>query len=378
MSRFRAICTMHPGHSGRRQLSTLAGRALVVGTALFAVSVFGVSAGGAASTTGSKAATAAAAEADSVAPGRIAFRRYLNDAETSGAIFTVAAGGSGERQITSPPAASVDDEPDWSPDGSRLLFTRYGAVGSDVESHRLFVVASDGTGLTPLSPDVSAHGLFIVGFDGQGAFSPDGKRIAFSYAHGKVGPGAAGSDQIKFSDIWVMDADGSNRRQVTHSPAYAGDAGGVAWSPDGRRLVYARSNLLASSPAGGRGLFTVNVDGSHERRLTPSRLGANGTPDWSPVTNRIVFRAVVNEESGVGNFFTIKPDGTSLTQVTHFVGTTISHKVGFSPDGKQIVFAKAAANGKNDIFTATLRGTALQRVTNNLQADSSADWGRAN
>ena len=190
-------------------------RNLVVGTALFAVSVFGVSAGGAASTTGSKAATAAAAEADSVAPGRIAFRRYLNDAETSGAIFTVAADGSGERQITSPPAASVDDEPDWSPDGSRLLFTRYGAVGSDVESHRLFVVASDGTGLTPLSPDVSAHGLFIVGFDGQGAFSPDGKRIAFSYAHGKVGPGAAGSDQIKFSDIWVMNADGSQRRQAT-------------------------------------------------------------------------------------------------------------------------------------------------------------------
>ena len=70
----------------------------------------------------------------------------------------------------------------------------------------------------------------------------------------------------------------------------------------------------------------------------------------------------------MGNFFTIKPDGTSLTQVTHFVGTTISHKVGFSPDGKQIVFAKAAANGKNGIFTATLRGTALQRVTNNLQA----------
>lgn len=78
----------------------------------------------------------------------------------------------------------------------------------------------------------------------------------------------------------------------------------------------------------------------------------------------------------MGNFFTIKPDGTSLTQITRFVGITISHKVGFSPDGKRIVFAEAAANGKNDIFTATLRGTALQRVTNTPQADSSPDWGR--
>lgn len=262
----------------RRPGAVLVTRNLVVGTALFAVSVIGVSAG-AASTTGSAAAMEGVAEAASVAPGRIAFRRYLDHAETSGAIFTSAADGSGERQITSPPAATVDDEPDWSPDGSRLLFTRYGAVGSDVESHRLFVVSSDGTGLTPLSLDVSAHGNFIVGFDGQGAFSPDGRRIAFSYAHGKVGPGAAGSDQIKFSDIWIMNADGSNRRQVTHSAAYAGDAGGVAWSPDGKRLVYARSNLLASSPAGGRALFIVNVDGRQGRRLTPFRLGANGTPD---------------------------------------------------------------------------------------------------
>ena len=78
----------------------------------------------------------------------------------------------------------------------------------------------------------------------------------------------------------------------------------------------------------------------------------------------------------MGNFFTIKPDGTSLTQVTHFVGTTISHKVGFSPDGKRFVFAKAPEYDIT-ITIATLRGTALQRVTNNPQADSSAGWGRS-
>ena len=324
-----------------------------------------------------KVAATDATVARSVVPGRIAFLRYLNATETSGAIFTSAADGSGELQVTTPGASTLDDEPDWSSDGRRLVFTRVTNAGTDHEAHQLFVVASDGTGLTPLTRGRPARGNFIAGFDGTGAFSPDGKRIAFSYAHGKVGPGATGSGQIKFSDIWVMAVDGTHRRQVTHSPAYAGDAGGVAWSPDGKRLVYARSNALASSPAGGQALFIINADGSHGRQLTPWSLGADGTPDWSPATNRIVFRAVVNEASGVGNFFTIKPDGTSLTKITRFAHTVISHKVGFSPDGKRIAFAKQATNGKNDLFTAKLNGSDLRRVTNTPVAESSPDWGRS-
>jgi len=319
----------------------------------------------------SKASTTAAAVAEPVVPGRIAFRRYADETQTTGALFTSAADGSSERQLTRPPASALDDEPDWAPDGTRLLFTRITNQGTDHESHRLFTVSSDGTALTALGPDRPAQGDVIVGFDGTGAFSPDGKHIAFGYAHGKVRPDP---EQIKFSDIVVMDADGSHRRQVTKSAAYAGDAGGVAWSPDGKRLVYARSNASASKPAGGRALFTVDIDGSHERQLTPWSVGADGTPDWSS-TNLIAFRAVADEESGIGNFFTVHPDGTALTQITHFTDTVISHKVGFSPDGQWIVFAKAATSGSNDVFIAKADGSDLRPVTNTPLADSSADWG---
>jgi Tol biopolymer transport system component len=117
---------------------------------------------------------------------------------------------------------------------------------------------------------------------------------------------------------------------VTKSAAYAGDAGGVAWSPDGKRLVYARSNASASKPAGGRALFIIDLDGSHERQLTPWSAGADGTPDWSS-TNLIVFRAVADEESANGNFFTVHPDGTALTQITHFTDTVNQPQGRFLP-----------------------------------------------
>ncbi len=312
-------------------------------------------------------------------PGRIAFRRYLDAAETSGALFTSATDGSGEQQITDPPASAVDDFPDWSPDGTRLLFTRYADLGTDHESHRLFTVSSDGTGLTPLSPDVAAHGDVVDGFDDNGVFSPDGTRIAFIYAHGQVAEGGThgipvGSDQLEFSSVVVMDVDGGNRNEVTHDAAYSGDSGGVAWSPDGKQLVYSRWNSAAANPPKGRALFIVDIDGRNQRQLTPWDIGASGTPDWSAATDLIIFRKVADEESGVGNFFTIRPDGTTLTQITDFTDTVISHKVGFSSDGLWVVFAKTATNGRNDVFIAKGDGSGVRSVTNAAQADSSPDW----
>jgi len=310
--------------------------------------------------------------------GRIAFRRYLDASGTSGALFTSAVDGSAERQVTDPPAAAVDDYPDWSPDGTRLLFTRYVDLGTDHESHRLFTVASDGGGLTPLSPDAATHGD-VVEADDNGVFSPDGTRIAFIYAHGQVAQGGThgipvGSDQLEFSSVVVMDVDGGNRNEVTHDAAYSGDLGGVAWSPDGKQLVYSRWNSPAANPPNGRALFIIDVDGRNQRQLTPWDIGASGTPDWSADTDRIVFRKVADEEAGVGNFFTIRPDGTTLTQITDFTDTVISHKVGFSSDGLWVVFAKTATNGLNDVFIAKSDGSDVQPVTKTAQADSSPDW----
>jgi len=355
------------------------GRPLVVWAFLAGALILAISACGGSPTSTASTATASAApvEASSAAspttavapgpllPGRIAFRRYFDDTASTGAIFTSAPDGSGERQVTRPPALALDDEPNWAPDGSRLLFTRSTDLGTDQESQRLFTVSSDGSGPTAVSPkNPSGFGY------NAGAFSPDGKYLAAGTYHGDVT-----SDQIKFSEIVVMDADGTHRHEVTTFPAYSGDAGGVAWSPDGKRLVFARSNAGATKPDGGRALFIMDVDGGHQRQLTPWTVGAGGTPAWSSKTNLIAFRAVADDEAGIGNFYTIHPDGTSLTQVTDFTDTVISHKVGFSRDGQWIVFAKETASGNNDVFIAKVDGTDMRAVTNTPLADSAPDWG---
>ena len=325
--------------------------------------------GGGADATSSQTPSATVAAAP-LLPGVIVFRRYADTSETDGSLYAISSDGSNEQQLTQPLTSTVDDEPSWSPDGTRLVFTRRTKVGTHSEQMRLFTVSADGSKLTQVSPAHDTGADAVISGDNAAAFSPDGKLIAFGNYHGRETDG-----EIQFSNIMVMNADGTQRRQITDSSAYSGDDGGVAWSPDGTQLVYARSNAGTFAPIGGRALFIINVDGSHEHRLTPWSLGAGGTPDWSAATNQIVFRAVDDEESGIGNFYTIRPDGTGLNKITHFTNTVISHKVGFSPDGKWIVFAKEATNGVNDIFIARASGAHVSAVTNTPLADSAPTWG---
>jgi Tol biopolymer transport system component len=306
--------------------------------------------------------------------GRLVFRRYLTgDVETSGALYTSGTDGSGEHRLTSASAIVLVGQPDWAPDARHVLFTRTKLADTDAESRQLVVVASNGNGLTPLTRGCPARPNFVCGFDDAGVFSSDGRSIAFVHASGNVR-----NERVRHADVFIMDSHGKHRRQVTRSRSYAGAVDGVQWSPNGKQLVYGRSNAASSKPEGGRALFILNADGTRQRRLTPWSLGANGIPDWSPATNLIVFRAVrsgMDEESGVGNFFTIRPDGTGLTQITHFANTVIGHRVSFSPDGQWIVFPKHSTLDPNaEIFVAKTDGRSLQRVTKTPQSEGAPDW----
>lgn len=320
-------------------------------------------------TTSVVATTAAAASTLSTAsapPGRIVFRRYGDNAGTPAGLFIASPDGTGERRLTTAPAGAVDGAPDWSPNGRSVLFNRILDEGSTAEGHQLLQVHADGTGLVPLTT-ACPPGDVVCGFDDGGAYSPDGRMVA--YAHGG---GGVEHDQLRQFDIYITDVSGGKPRRVTHMPPFAGDVGGVRWSPNGKQLLFAVDQ--PSKPSGGRALFIVNADGTGMHRITPWALGAGGIPDWTAHGNLIVFRAVVDEESGKGNFFTIHPDGTGMTQVTHFEATTISHQVGFSPDGRWITFARRATADAGDVFIARVDGTDLRSVTATTLDDSSPDW----
>ena len=169
--------------------------------------------------------------------------------------------GTRPKNITNSPAA-IDDDPDWSPDGRTILFTSHAVTDNPLNSPtaEIYAIAADGSGhparLTNNTEEERAP-----------AWSPDGKRIAFSCRRG--GP---------YFEICVMNRDGTGQVQLTHNdlPDLT-----PTWSPDGAKIAFHRR-------VGGRGqfqLFVMNADGTGEVQLTfPPGLSA--FPNWGEALER--------------------------------------------------------------------------------------------
>ena len=130
---------------------------------------------------------------------------YTQNVEPSNSeIFVANADGSGARNLTN--ATSYDDDgASWSPDGTKIAFTRYfGGAGE------IYVMNADGSGLVNLTNDPSN--------DAEPTWSPDGTKIAFSTNRGPTGD----------MEIFVMNANGTNPVNLTNSPANDSDPD---WQP---------------------------------------------------------------------------------------------------------------------------------------------------
>ena len=321
------------------------------------------------------AVAAAAATATATAPGAngsITFRRYLNDDQSWGAVFTIGRDGRGERQITGPEEGGVDDQPTWAPDGSLIAFTRC----LEEQLCHVWTVAPDGSGLAPVGPPCPAGATEQSCSDDAGAsFSPDSKRLAFVQSTGRIRTGAYTDGWIEHSAIAFMNRDGTGRRVIYQGRAFSGDAMHPVFSPDGKQLVFERIASAFTLRSGQRAVFTIRVDGKQLRRLTPWDEYAGDNPDWSPDGKWIVFRSHVDDEGRQTQIFLIHPDGSGRRQVTHFPKGTKLGSSSFAPDGKSLVISKGVANGNLHVFTIGLDGRHLRRVTHSALWDSAPNWG---
>jgi Tol biopolymer transport system component len=228
---------------------------------------------------------------------RIAFSRAGGTHQDT-EIYVMRSDGTGVTRLTN--HSAPDEDPHFSPDGSKIAFTSFRSGNSEI-----WVMDADGANPRNLTND--------GGFDAEPAWSPDGTRIAFNSCRGGN------------CDIYVINADGTGLRRLTFHPTNDGQptwsaSGSVAfisdrtgnfeitvvavdqvgspeapvtqltataeredfpaWSPDGQQIAFARNNDL----------YVMNSDGANVRRLTTD--GAlNERPAWTPDSQRLVFSA---------------------------------------------------------------------------------------
>jgi Tol biopolymer transport system component len=233
--------------------------------------------------------------------------------------------------------------PDWSPDGKRVAVATEPADGMG----EIWTVNTDGTDAKQLIACSGAPCMYL----GAPAWSPDGTRMAFQRVLSAPAPGNE-IDQIEVMDL------ATGATHVVAVPPVAGsemaEYVNPRWSPDGTRIVFTvmryptpptDENILSSSIA------VVKADGSEADApliLTdPAKFGSY--PDWSPDGKRIVFNSYplgsFQDTTRATNLYTIAPDGTGLSAVTHFgENDTRATQPTWTPDGRQIIFTNIARN----------------------------------
>jgi Tol biopolymer transport system component len=173
------------------------------------------------------------------------------------------------------------------------------------------VVRTDGTGLRRV-----VHG---DRFAFASAWSPDATKIA-CIVQTRGG---------KYCTVKVVNADGSNATDLPSGQPMG--SLGPAWSPDGRRIVVS-SSWNPSSQKPPAHIFVMNADGSGRRQLT-SGSAFDLEPAWAPDGQRILFARWHSWDKPVGDVYWVRPDGSGLAKVAN-----MGEVSGFalSPDGSQL------------------------------------------
>jgi TolB protein len=186
------------------------------------------------------------------------FGRIIGDQITHVGIYTMGVDGSDVRRVTLPPRlAAVDQEPQWSPDGSKIVFVRKNATARPAGGQAIFVVNADGTGMRRITPWKLRAG------DGPD-WSPDGSEILFRSPQ---------TEDFTHSNFFAIHPDGTGLRQITHARPST-KIYSASFSPDGQSITFGMTGV-----AGNADVYTMNADGSGITPLTRTRRW-DSAPDW--------------------------------------------------------------------------------------------------
>ena len=238
---------------------------------------------------------------------------------------------------------AVDMAPTWSPDGKHIAFV---SNRGNKRSH-IWAIDANGKNLTQLT-----NGFH----DDEPDWSPDGTTIAY---HSQRKETKDYPFQIPLTEVYLMNADGSNQRQLVGE-----DSMQPCWSPGGTRIVFMYAKNLDFLPQ----IHVINPDGTGLRKLTHND-GVLENPTWSPDGNSIAY------EQG-WHLWVMDSNGGNKRQLTSKnAKKTIDSDPTWSPDSKHIIFNSTRDGPESNLFIISVDSGFVNDVfPPNRHIENQADW----
>src|SRR5207247_2380669 len=190
----------------------------------------------------------------------------------------------------------------------------------------IFEANPDGSGLKRLTES--------PGYDAEGSYSADGKQIVFC------------SQRSGDLQLWVMDADGSHPRQLTHAPKCYN--GGPFFSPDGKRVIF-RSDRKEKDRLQ---IYVINAVGSGERALTDKPTWVCWGADWHPDGRHVIYAGADHAVAGRPNYdlYWLDVDTGKEVRVTFAPAADVLPT--FSRDGKKLLWTSTRDGQSSQLYIA--------------------------
>ncbi|MGZ8571987.1 MAG: hypothetical protein ACXWW5_07160, partial [Actinomycetota bacterium] len=229
--------------------------------------------------------------------------------ESGNDIAFMDAGGFIERKLTDQHETDPNVWPNWSPDGSRIVF-----AGASQEGYDLYTMAPDGTGAERITDE--------PGDEIMPSWSPDGTRIAFAF------------DDLGVPDfetgIVVVGSSGEARAEVVTRQNELVES--PHWSPDGTRIAFTVFSENGDEPV----TYVIDEDGGDLVEVREEAVALSWTPDGK----RIVL-------SAYGSLIAVRPDGTGDRVILRYPPENSRLVIDWSPDGRWIVMTNPYGSATN-------------------------------
>jgi Tol biopolymer transport system component len=296
-------------------------------------------------------AGAGSAGTNGIANGNIVFAG-TDPADGMSDIYVMKADGTAKSNITHDDAVRKDVTPAWSPDGSKVVFTRYNAGGGS----SIMLVNANGSGLKNLTAPATNDATNV-----DPSWSPDGNHVVFA------------SNRDGNFDLYELKLGSPQAYHLTKTSAPVQNLD-PSWSPTGKAIVYSRSdNRTATSAAQ---LFQLKVETLEASRLTKPLNGRGDRgPVYSPDGTQVAF---YSDRNGNQDLYLLTLASGYVQQLA--ASPQSDTEPSFAPDGSALVFV-STRSGSTQLWATNLlsatAGSQATQLTFDKQYKAHPGWGRA-